>query len=1208
MVTRSQRGIVKPLECLSLHTLSVSPIPKSPFLALKDPNWCNAMYDALARLVANGSSQQLGVDFDETFSLVVKPATIRTVLSLAVSRQWPIHQLDVKNAFLNCDLSKTGSQVAYLLIYVDDIILTASSPVLLQQIGEVGREEKSGRRERKGRDGGVKGLGGGGEGAMVDEGGDTHGRPREEEARGSGVERSVKGEGIESAGAWGTGRVVGEEWRVAPGGEWGGHFNLYFGISVVRHPSGLFLSQKKYALQLLELAHMVNCNPSRTPVDTDSKLGPGGVHVQDPTLYRSLEGGFSILPDLAQICPMQFSRFGTLELGLHLYASATTSLVGYTDADWAGFPSTSRSTSSYCVFLGDNLLSWSVKRQHTISRSSAEAEYQGVANVVAETAWIRNLLLNQQSEFSQLDSGLTIPVFKHGDDPIDAISHEFQKLNPHRRSLLTMLLIKLKIWMHKDFDCDELNTAKVALMANLSHYGSHALTEVHNHDNVNNNMINQVVQVIPSSEQSNVATVQNSNSSAQQDALILSVIEQLKTQVANCTKINLENKSVNDTLTAELERYKEQVKVLNEGQNVDLKSNDNVSDSCAQSVEIDRLKQTLSEHLKEKESLIQTVSLLKDDFKKEESRNIDREIALEKRIKQLDNIVFKRDQSAQTVHMLTKPQFFYDHTTKQALGFQNPFYLKKAQQLEPKLYVGDIIEKTNPIVIPDSEETLLLAEESRSKMLLKQKDPIMLEKKVNTTPVDYANSVNSAEPTLSSRPTNVEVPKELPKVSMVNTSLKKLKHHLAGFDVVVKERTTPTAITEEVQNVFHQMEQAVEQHRLESKTFEVKMNQVLNENERLLEQVLSKDIVNIVVNSSVNNASVNVHECEKCLQLETELQTDFIEKEIYDKLFKIFTTLEKHCISLEVDSQLNQEIFQRDNHVSNQRKVFTNIGYIWRPTGRTFTIVGNACPLTRITITTEVPLRKPTALDNETFKPVITLVHSRKPRNTKLLFLLANLRSSKLFFEETPQPKSEDTNQEKLYLLHMDLCGPMRVTSVNGNKYILVIVNDYSRFTWVKFLRSKDEASYFIIKFLKMIQVWLKVPVRRIRTDNGTEFVNQTLRDIQEKVGNSHETSFRTRAKPSSFNTICTTLSTDWDILFQPLFDELITPPPSVDHPAPKVIALIAEVVALEPAASTGSPSTKTVDQDAPSPSNSQTTPETQPPIILNDVEEDNID
>ncbi|GJZ07141.1 hypothetical protein Tco_0540934 [Tanacetum coccineum] len=132
------------------------------------------------------------------------------------------------------------------------------------------------------------------------------------------------------------------------------------------------------------------------------------------------------------------------------------------------------------------------------------------------------------------------------------------------------------------------------------------------------------------------------------------------------------------------------------------------------------------------------LSLLKNDFKKKESRNIDREIVLEKRIKQLDNIVFKRDQSAQTVHMLMKPQFFYEHTTKQALSFQNPFYLKKAQQLEPKLYDGNVIKNTSAIAIPDSEETLMHAEESRSKVLLKQKDHIMLEKKVNTTPVDYA--------------------------------------------------------------------------------------------------------------------------------------------------------------------------------------------------------------------------------------------------------------------------------------------------------------------------------------------------------------------------------------------------------------------------------------------------------------------------------------
>ncbi|GJW00511.1 retrovirus-related pol polyprotein from transposon TNT 1-94 [Tanacetum coccineum] len=495
-------------------------------------------------------------------------------------------------------------------------------------------------------------------------------------------------------------------------------------------------------------------------------------------------------------------------------------------------------------------------------------------------------------------------------------------------------------------------------------------------------------------------------------------------------------------------------------------------------------------------------------------------------------------------------------------------------------------------------------------------------------------------------------------------------------------------------------------------------------------------------------------------------------------------------------------------------KVFSNIGYIWRPTGRTFTIVGNACPLTRITTTTEVPLRKPTALENETPKPVVTLVYSRKPRKSKtnvpiskskvLKYVSANkkepspswgsivsdvpsssldeCRSSKLFsglghnlfsveqfynsnlevafrqhtcfirdlegldlltgsrgnnlytlslgdmmasspisrhglvrgllkikFEKdhlcsacamgkskkkSHKPKSEDTNQEKLYLLHMDLCGPMRVASVNGKKYILIIVDDYSRFTWVKFLRSKDETPDFIIKFLRMIQVRLKVTVQTIRTDNGTEFVNQTLREYYEKIDISHKTyvartpqqngvverqavatnlgklqpkadigifigyaptkkAFRiynrhTRriietihvdfdeltvmasehisSKPTLYETTPATISsrlvpnpspstpfvppsrTDWEILFQPLFDELLTLPPSVDLPAPEVIAPIAEVVAPVPAVSTGSPSSTNVDQDAPSPSNSQTTPATQPPVIPNDVEEDNHD
>ncbi|GJX65316.1 retrovirus-related pol polyprotein from transposon TNT 1-94 [Tanacetum coccineum] len=222
------------------------------------------------------------------------------------------------------------------------------------------------------------------------------------------------------------------------------------------------------------------------------------------------------------------------------------------------------------------------------------------------------------------------------------------------------------------------------------------------------------------------------------------------------------------------------------------------------------------------------------------------------------------------------------------------------------------------------------------------------------------------------------------------------------------------------------------------------------------------------------------------------------------------------------------------------------------------------------------------------------------------------------------KPKSEDTNQEKLYMLHIDLFGPMRFASVNGKKYILVIVDDYSRFTWVKCLRLKDEAPTFIINFLKMIQVRLKETVRRIRIDNGTEFVNQTLREYYEKL--TAMASEHSSSGPALHEMTPATISsglvpnphpstpfvppsrTDWDMLFQPLFDEFLNPSPSVDHPAPEVVAPSNEVIALVLADSTGSPSSTIVDQDAPSPSNSQTTPETEPPVIPNDVEEDNHD
>ncbi|GJW35595.1 reverse transcriptase domain-containing protein [Tanacetum coccineum] len=473
-----------------------------------------------------------------------------------------------------------------------------------------------------------------------------------------------------------------------------------------------------------------------------------------------------------------------------------------------------------------------------------------------------------------------------------------------------------------DSDCDELNTTKVAPTCQI------VVNSFRGLNNSDSNIIHYSQYVIKSQQ----AAVQNFNSFTQQDAMILSMIEQLKNQ--------------------------EQVKVLNEGQNVDLKNNDNVSDSCAQSVEIDLLKQTLSEHLKEKESLMQTVTLLKNDFKKEESRNIDREITLEKRIKQLDNIVFKRDQSAQTVHMLTKPQFFYDHTTKQALGFQNPFYLKKAQQLEPKLYVGDIIEKTNPIVISDSEETLILAEESHTET------PLLSE-----------------------------------------------QTHLVEFQ---------------------------------------------------------KNFLNVS-------------------NFETELQIDFIEKEIYDKLFKSFTTLEKYCISLEVDSQLNQEIFQRDNPVSNQ------------------------------------------------------MLAASQP--------LGNRKKYKIL----QTPSSTQKNKVEAH--------PRKVKSSLKNKDCVVESKGTAH---VQHSRLNANSK---LKCVKIVQIVLLVQL------NGENEDREVIRGKDISL--------------SSGSALLKMLS-----LKQYSSGLVPNPPPST--PSPLV--------------STGSHSSTTVDQDAPSPSNSQTTPETQPPVIPNDVEEDNHD
>nr|XP_020159104.1 uncharacterized mitochondrial protein AtMg00810-like [Aegilops tauschii subsp. strangulata] len=187
-----------------------------------------------------------------------------------------------------------------------------------------------------------------------------------------------------------------------------GDLSFFLGISVTRDANGMVLSQRQYALDLLQRAGMADCHPSPTPVDVKVKLSAtDGALLDDATTYRSYAGALQYLtltrPDIAyaveQACLYMHAPrephlllvkrtlryiMGTLDLRLHIPRSSSMTLKAYSDADWAGCPDTRRSTSGYYVYLGDTLVSWSSKRQTTVSRSSAEAEYRVVAHAIAE--------------------------------------------------------------------------------------------------------------------------------------------------------------------------------------------------------------------------------------------------------------------------------------------------------------------------------------------------------------------------------------------------------------------------------------------------------------------------------------------------------------------------------------------------------------------------------------------------------------------------------------------------------------------------------------------------------------------------------------------------------------------------------------------------------------------------------------------------------
>nr|GEV97605.1 hypothetical protein [Tanacetum cinerariifolium] len=431
-----------------------------------------------------------------------------------------------------------------------------------------------------------------------------------------------------------------------------------------------------------------------------------------------------------------------------------------------------------------------------------------------------------------------------------------------------------------DSDCDDLSLAKAVLVANLSSCDPEVLSEASYSDSYLNDMINQDVKEMQYSEQTHVddfkdihsgsniisyslylqetqdAVILDTNPSAPNDLLMLSLVEQITDHVAHLYKENSTNKMVNESLTAELERYKERIGIFEKRLNVDLNQKEKLIDSqmddlirdrnanlAAFQQEINTLKETLSFNVKEKGSLSQMFTVFKTESKEKESHVIAKEHAV--------------------------------------------------------------------IYVIDDEETLILKEESRSKMLDKQNDPISIEKKIKISPIDYSklNKIkedfgkcfvtqrelsveqdfwlkhSSLSETLvtSHIPVRIEAPSKLPKVNTFN-----------AFDKTLLDEIT------KVQSVFNQMEAVVDQCSIDKNIFEIQIKQFRIDNDQLLNQIMSQEIVHIVANYvdilDVKKSCVN--DRRKCLELKIELfkRNDFVEKEAYDKLVKSYSNLEKRCI------------------------------------------------------------------------------------------------------------------------------------------------------------------------------------------------------------------------------------------------------------------------------------------------------------------------